>query len=70
MVDRREQYRLELAVEEVIAYSFPEAGVAQKMRKIFTQDLGVDALGVAVERRQSGLWFSFAILVLSAPKPG
>ncbi|MEP7049292.1 MAG: class I SAM-dependent methyltransferase [Pseudomonadota bacterium] len=68
-VDRREQYRLEVAVEELIAASFPEPGGREEMRDIFEKDLGVNALGVGVERRPSGLWFSFPILILSALKP-
>ena len=62
----REQYRLEVSVDELIRSSFPEPGGADKMRDIFENDVGVDALGVGVERRSSALFFHFPILILSA----
>jgi SAM-dependent methyltransferase len=63
--DRR-QYRLESALETSLAASFPEPGGAEKLRAMFAKDVGVDALGVGVERRAGELCFSFPIVILSA----
>jgi ubiquinone/menaquinone biosynthesis C-methylase UbiE len=60
------QYRLEVAVEDILASSFPEPGGAHTLRRLFEQDVGVDALGVGVERRSNALYFYFPILILSA----
>jgi len=65
----RAQYRLEMAVEDVVSASFPEPGGAEKVAELFRKDVGVDALGVGVEERQGRLWFAFPILILSARKP-
>jgi len=62
----REQYRLEISVTEGIASSFPEPGGAEEMRQLFEKGLGVDGLGVGVERRANGLFFYFPILISSA----
>lgn len=65
----REQYRLETQVEEIVNASFPDPGGAEKLRKMFSADVGVDALGVGVENRNGALMFAFPILILSARKP-
>jgi SAM-dependent methyltransferase len=65
-IENRAQYRLEVALEDSLAASFPEPGGAEKLRAMFEQDVGVDELGVGAARRGQALWFSFPILVLSA----
>jgi len=62
----REQYRLEVALEDSLAASFPEPGDAEKLREMFEKDIGVDELGVGAMRRGQALWFSFPISILSA----
>jgi len=65
-VQGQQQYRLEVALADSLAASFPEPGDAEKLRELFEKDLGVDELGVGVTRRGEALWFSFPILILSA----
>jgi SAM-dependent methyltransferase len=65
-VESRAQYRLEVALEDSLAASFPAPGGAEKLREMFEKDLGVDEMGVGVSRRGEALWFSFPIMVLSA----
>jgi SAM-dependent methyltransferase len=62
----RQQYRLEVALEDSLAGSFPEPGGADKLREMFEKDVGVDALGVGATFRGQALWFSFPIVILSA----
>lgn len=65
-VYNRQQYRLDVALEDSLAVSFPEPGGADKLREMFANDVGVDAMGVAATRRGQELWFSFPIVILSA----
>ena len=65
-VQARAQYRLENFLEEVLGSSFPDPGGREKVREMFSEDVGVNALGVGVERRKGELWFWFPISILSA----
>jgi len=65
-VYHREQYRLEVALEDSLAASFPDPGAADKLREMFEKDVGVDAMGVGATRRAEALWFTFPIVILSA----
>lgn len=65
-VHDRAQYRLEVALEDSLAASFPEPGGAEKLREMFEKDVGVDDMGVGAMRRGQALWFSFPIMILSA----
>jgi len=65
-VYNREQYRLEVALEDSLAASFPEPGAAEKLREMFEKDVGVDEMGVGATRRGQTLWFTFPIAILSA----
>ena len=65
-VQQREQYRLEVALEDSLAASFPAPGGADKLREMFEKDLGVDEIVVGAHRRGQALWFSFPILILGA----
>jgi ubiquinone/menaquinone biosynthesis C-methylase UbiE len=62
----REQYRLEVALEDSLASSFPEPGDADKLREMFEKDVCVDEMGVGAHRQGQALWFTFPILILSA----
>jgi SAM-dependent methyltransferase len=65
-IHHRAQYRLEVPLEDSLAASFPEPGGADKLRKMFERDVGVDELGVSATWRDQALWFAFPILILSA----
>lgn len=65
-LENRARYRLEVALEDSLAASFPDPGGADELRKMFEIDLGVDDLGVGAVRRGQALWFSFPISILSA----
>lgn len=65
-VHEQAQFRLEIAVEDSLAASFPNPGDADELRRMFERDEGVDELGVGVMRRGEALWFSFPIMILSA----
>ncbi|HYQ01427.1 MAG TPA: class I SAM-dependent methyltransferase [Polyangiaceae bacterium] len=62
----RAQYRLEVALEDSLAASFPAPGAADKLREMFEKDLSVNDLGVGATRRGQAIWFSFPIMILSA----
>jgi SAM-dependent methyltransferase len=65
-IHQRVQYRLEVALEDSLAASFPDPGDADKLREMFEKDLDRDELGVGAHRRGDALWFTFPILILSA----
>lgn len=63
-------YGLDVALEPLLASSFPEAGAAEEVRRIFAADVGVDRLGVGARRAGGDLWFTFPIAVLVGRKVG
>jgi len=65
-VHSRARYRLEVALEDSLAASFPEPGATEKLREMFEKHVELDELGVGAQRRGQLIWFSFPILILSA----
>lgn len=65
-----EFYGLDVALEPLLASSFPEAGAAEEVRRAFAADVGVDRLGVGARRVGDDLWFTFPIAVLVGRKVG
>ena len=64
-----EFYGLDVALEPLLASSFPEAGAAEEVRRTFAADVGVNRLGVGARRVGDDLWFTFPIAVLVGHRP-
>jgi ubiquinone/menaquinone biosynthesis C-methylase UbiE len=56
-------FKLETALEPLLAASFPNPGDAYRIRRTFEQDVGVDRLGVGAHRRGGAIHFAFPIVV-------
>ncbi|AGA28750.1 class I SAM-dependent methyltransferase [Singulisphaera acidiphila] len=61
--------KLGVDLEELLAASFPNPGAADEIRRIFTQDLGVDRLGVGAHPVDGRIRFAFPLVILAAQKP-
>jgi ubiquinone/menaquinone biosynthesis C-methylase UbiE len=61
-------HKVEMELENQIKASFPNPGDEDKIRRIFREDLGKDALGVGAHRRGEEIWFAYPILVLVGKK--
>jgi ubiquinone/menaquinone biosynthesis C-methylase UbiE len=62
-------FKLEMALEMLLAASFPNPGDADHIRQTFEADLGVDRLGVGAHRRNGAIHFAFPIVALVGIKP-
>ena len=66
-------FKLEMALETLLAASFPNPGDADRVRRTFEADIGVDRLGVGAHRRDGAIHFAFPIVVVAgrkSPAPG
>jgi len=61
-------HKVEMELESQIKASFPNPGDDEKIRQIFREDLGKDALGVRAHLRGEEIWFAYPILVLVGKK--
>lgn len=61
-------HKVEMELENQIKASFPNPGDEEKIRQIFREDLGKDALGVGAHLRGEEIWFAYPILVLVGEK--
>jgi SAM-dependent methyltransferase len=61
-------FKLDVALEEVLARSFPNPGDADRVRHTFADDVGVDHLGVGAHRRDGAIHFAFPIVVVAGRK--
>jgi ubiquinone/menaquinone biosynthesis C-methylase UbiE len=61
-------FKLEVALEPLLAASFPNPGDAYRVRRTFEHDIGVDRLGVGAHRRGGAIHFAFPIVVLVGEK--
>jgi SAM-dependent methyltransferase len=57
-------FKLEVALETVLAASFPNPGDADRIRQTFAEDIGVDRLGVGAHRKGGAVHFAFPIVIL------
>ena len=48
----------------MLAASFPGPGDADRIRKVFADDLGVNRLGLGATRRDGAIHFAFPIVIL------
>jgi ubiquinone/menaquinone biosynthesis C-methylase UbiE len=62
-------YKVEMELENQLRASFPHPGDADRIRRLFEADLGVDDLGVAAHRQGSEIHFAYPILVVVGEKP-
>jgi len=61
-------FKLEMALEALLAASFPNPGDADRVRRTFADDLGVDRLGLGAHRRGGAVHFAFPIVVIGGKK--
>jgi predicted N-acetyltransferase YhbS/SAM-dependent methyltransferase len=57
-------FKLGMALETLLAASFPNPGDADRIRQAFADDIGVDRLGVGAHRRDGAIHFAFPIVVI------
>ena len=62
-------YKLDVALEELLARSFPRPGDADRIHRTFADDIGVDRLGVGARRESGAIHFAFPIVVIVGSKP-
>jgi ubiquinone/menaquinone biosynthesis C-methylase UbiE len=62
-------YKVEMELENQLRASFPNPGDADRIRRLFEADLGVDDLGVGAHRQGSEIHFAYPILVIVGEKP-
>ena len=61
-------FKLEVALEALLAASFLNPGDADRIRQTFEADIGVDRLGVGAHRRDGAIYFAFPIVVLAGQR--
>jgi ubiquinone/menaquinone biosynthesis C-methylase UbiE len=61
-------YKLEAELEWLLAASFPNPGDADRIRRTFEDDVGVNRLGLGAARRDGAIHFAFPIVVLVGRK--
>jgi ubiquinone/menaquinone biosynthesis C-methylase UbiE len=62
-------FKVEMKLENQLRASFPNPGDADRIRRLFEADLGVDELGVGAHRQGSEIHFAYPILVVVGEKP-
>ena len=66
---RRQFYKHEFGLEPVLKGSFPNPGDAERIRRLFEDDLGLDRLGLGVHRRDGNIHFAYPIVILVGHNP-
>jgi ubiquinone/menaquinone biosynthesis C-methylase UbiE len=61
-------YKHEFGLEQVLEGSFPNPGDAERVRRLFIEDLGIDRLGLGAYRREGGIQFAYPIVALVGRK--
>ena len=61
-------YKVEMELEKQLGASFPNPGDADRIRRLFEADLGVDDLGVGAHRHGGEIYFAYPILVVVGEK--
>lgn len=64
------EYKVDLAVEDQLAASFPVEGGADRFREALRADVGVDRFGVSARWEGDALWYSIPIAVAAGVKAG
>ena len=65
---RTGHYKVEMELEKQLRASFPNPGDADRIRRLFEADLGVDDLGVGAHRQGTEIHFAYPILVVVGEK--
>ena len=65
-VTRSDRYRLEGELEDLLQRSFPNQGDEQRIRQMFEDSLGDDALDLATRRENGKIFYSYPVAVLVA----
>jgi ubiquinone/menaquinone biosynthesis C-methylase UbiE len=63
---RVESFRPESELEELLARSFPREGDADRIRKIFADSIGTDALDMSTRNENGRIYYSFPLKVFVA----
>jgi ubiquinone/menaquinone biosynthesis C-methylase UbiE len=63
-------FKLEVELEALLAASFPSPGDADRIRRTFADDVGVDRLGVGAHRRGGAIQFAFPIAAVAGTRHG
>jgi len=61
---RRQFYKHAFGLDQVLKGSFPNPGDEERIRRLFEDDLGLDRLGLGVQRREDGIHFAYPIVIL------
>jgi ubiquinone/menaquinone biosynthesis C-methylase UbiE len=61
-------YKHEVEMEQVLQRSFPNPGDADKVRKMFVDDLGVNRLGLGAHSRDGRIHYAYPVVVLVGQK--
>jgi len=61
-------YRLEIALDQQLAASFPDPGGAERLRRLFEEDVAAGRMGLGVHRREGGLHYSVPCAVATGRK--
>src|SRR5262249_3065361 len=62
-------YKHEFGLEQVLRGSFPNPGDAERIRKLFIEDLGVNRLGLGAHRSDCRIYFAYPVVALVGHKP-
>jgi len=65
---RTGHYKVEMELEKQLSASFPNPGDADRIRRLFEADLGIDDLGVGAHRQGGKIYFAYPILVVVGEK--
>lgn len=65
---RTQFYKHEVEMEQVLQRSFPNLGDADKIRKMFADDVGVDRLGVGAHRKDGAIHYAYPVVVFVGRK--
>jgi ubiquinone/menaquinone biosynthesis C-methylase UbiE len=61
-------YRFELELGALLEASFPQPGDAEKVRALIEADIGLDNLGVGINRKGDSVWLAYPIAVVAGIK--
>jgi ubiquinone/menaquinone biosynthesis C-methylase UbiE len=66
---RTQFYKHEFNLEQVLKGSFPNPGDAERVRQLFTEDLGVNSLGLGACDKEGSIQFAYPIAILVGSRP-
>lgn len=66
---RRTQYQVAIELEAQLKASFPKPGDSERLRRMITDDIGINRLGINPQRRQDQVWYTIPVAVYVGLKP-